>query len=164
EPGTGKESLARWLHSIGPRREQPFIVVVPGAIASGQAAATLFGAEDAAGVRPGLLEQAQGGTLFLDEVAELDAELQQRLSSVIERGQLLRVGGQQSVDLDVRVVAATAQDLEAARAQGRFRDELYFQLNVVPLEVPPLRERRADLAMLLDQYAQHFASRDGLEA
>lgn len=118
EPGTEKEALARWLHSLGPRRDQPFIAVVPGAIASGQAAATLFGAEDASGVRPGLLEQAQGGTLFLDEVAELDAELQQRLSSVIERGQLLRVGGQQPVDLNVRVVAATAQDLEAARAQG----------------------------------------------
>ncbi|HPF73335.1 MAG: sigma-54 dependent transcriptional regulator [Lysobacteraceae bacterium] len=162
EPGTEKEALARWLHSLGPRRDQPFIAVVPGAIASGQAAATLFGAEDASGVRPGLLEQAQGGTLFLDEVAELDAELQQRLSSVIERGQLLRVGGQQPVDLNVRVVAATAQDLEAARAQGRFRDELYFQLNVVPLEVPPLRERRADLAELLAQYAAHFARRDGL--
>src|SRR5690606_18874025 len=106
EPGTGKEALARWMHGRGPRREAPFVTVAAGAIADDQAASTLFGAETAQGVRAGLLEQAQGGTLYLDEVAELGAEQQLRLSSVLERRQLLRVGGRDPVPLDVRVVAA----------------------------------------------------------
>ena len=164
EAGTGKEALARWMHGRGPRREAPFITVAAGAIADEHAAATLFGAETAAGVQPGLLEQAQGGTLYLDEVAELGAEQQLRLSSVLERRQLLRVGGRDPVPLDVRVVAATAQDLDRARTEGRFREELYFQLAVVVLEVPPLRERRDDLPALVEQYASFLAARDGLPA
>jgi len=162
EPGTGKEALARWMHGRGARREAPFVTVAAGAIADDQAAATLFGAESAQGVQPGLLERAQGGTLFLDEVAELGAEQQLRLSSVLERRQLLRVGGREPVPLDVRVVAATAQDLDRARAEGRFREELYFQLAVVTLEVPPLRERLEDLPALLEQHQAWLAGRDGL--
>ncbi|HET6604015.1 MAG TPA: sigma-54 dependent transcriptional regulator [Xanthomonadaceae bacterium] len=163
EPGTGKESLARWLHEQGPRCEGPFVTVSAGAIASERAAEALFGAEDEGEVRAGLLEQAQGGTLFLDEVAELGDELQLRLSSVLERRQLLRVGGQRPVPLDARLVAASAQDLEAARAAGRFREALYFQLNVVPLQVPSLRERCEDLPALTEQFAGFFAARDRLQ-
>ena len=162
EGGTGKEALARWMHGRGPRREAPFVTVAAGAIADEHAAATLFGAESAVGVQPGLLEQAQGGTLYLDEVAELGAEQQLRLSSVLERRQLLRVGGRDPVPLDVRVVAATAQDLDRARADGGFREELYFQLAVVTLDVPPLRARREDLPALVEQYTAFLAARDGL--
>jgi two-component system nitrogen regulation response regulator NtrX len=162
EPGTGKEALARWLHGRSARHAGPFVTVAAGAIANEQAAATLFGAEQGGQVSPGLLEQAQGGTLFLDEVAELGAETQLRLSSVLERRQLLRLGGRNAVPLDVRVIAASAQDLEAQRAAGRLRDELYFQLNVLPLSVPPLRERGDDLAELLQHFARLFAERDRL--
>ena len=162
ESGTGKEALARWMHARGPRRDGPFVTVAAGAIADGQAAATLFGAETPQGIQPGLLEQAQGGTLFLDDVAALGPEQQLRLSSVLERRELLRAGGRDAVPLDVRLVAATAQDLAQARAAGSFRDELYFLLAVVTLKVPPLRERRADVAALAGQYASLFAERDGL--
>jgi len=162
ESGSGKETLARWLHAIGPRAAAPFVTVAAGAIAEGQSAATLFGSEGADGVRPGLLEQAQGGTLFVDELAELGADLQLRLSAALERNQLLRVGGHQPVPLDVRVIAASAFDLEAERAAGRLRDELYFQLSVLPVAVPPLRERREDLPLLVSALVDLFSSRDGM--
>jgi two-component system, NtrC family, nitrogen regulation response regulator NtrX len=164
EAGCGKESLARWMHALGPRAEAPFVTVAAGAIAEGQSAATLFGSEQGSEIRPGLLEQAHGGTLYIDELAELGAELQLRLSSVIERRQLLRVGGHQPVPLDVRVVAASAFDLEAERSAGRLRDELYFQLAVVPVDVPALRNRREDLPALLDQLLTLFVQRDGMPA
>jgi two-component system, NtrC family, nitrogen regulation response regulator NtrX len=162
ETGTGKETLARWLHSLGPRADAPFVTVAAGAIAQGQSAATLFGSESGGEVRPGLLEQAQGGTFFIDELAELDAELQLRLSSVLERHQLLRVGGHRPVPIDVRVVAASAMDLDAERSAGRLRDELYFQLAVVPVAVPSLRDRRDDIPALAEALVQLFAQRDGV--
>ena len=149
EPGTRKESLARWLHQLGPRRDGPFVTVAAGAITEAQAAATLFGAEEAGVASPGLLERAQGGSLFLDEVAALGPELQRRLCAVLERRELLRVGGLQPVPLDVRVIAATAMDLETERAAGRFLDELYFQIAVVPVSVPPLRECTQDIPELV---------------
>ena len=162
ETGTGKESLARWLHAQGPRRDGPFITLAAGSIAEEQAANSLFGSEQGGDVQAGLLEQAQGGTLYLDEIAELGPELQLRLSSVIERNQLLRSGGRRPISLDVRLVAASAMDLDAERAAGRLRDELYFQLAVVPVSVPPLRERRDDLPELLRGFVDFFAGRDGL--
>jgi len=162
EPGTGKESLARWLHERGARRERPFVTVAPGSIAREHAAHALFGAEDGAGVQYGLLEQANGGTLFLDEVAELDPELQLRLSATLERRALIRCGGREAVPLDLRVIAASAQDLETLVGAGRFREELYYQLKVVPLAVPPLRERIEDVPELLHYYADFFSSRDKL--
>ncbi len=162
ETGTGKESLARWLHAQGPRRDAPFITLAAGSIAEDQAANSLFGAEQGSEIQPGLLEQAQGGTLYLDEIAELGPELQLRLSSVIERNQLLRTGGRRPIALDVRLVAASALDLDAERAAGRLRDELYFQLAVVPISVPPLRERLDDLSALISGFVEFFAERDGL--
>ncbi len=162
EPGTGKETLARWLHEHGPRRDGPFIAVAPGSIPREHLVAALFGAENAEGVRHGLLEQANGGTLFLDEVAELDAELQQRLASVLQRRALVRSGAREPATLDLRVIAATAQNLEAQIKADRFREELYYLLNVVPLNVPALRERSEDVPELLRQYTDFFANRDAL--
>lgn len=162
EPGTGKEALARWMHVRSARRDRPFVTVAAGAIPNEHAAATLFGSENENGVSAGLLEQAQGGTLYLDEVAELGAELQLRLSSVLERKQLLRLGGRSALPLDVRVIAASAHDLEAQRSAGSLRDELYFQLNVLPIRVPALRERNGDVAPLLQHFAAFYAARDRL--
>jgi two-component system, NtrC family, nitrogen regulation response regulator NtrX len=164
EPGTRKESLARWLHQLGPRRERPFVTVAAGAIAEAQAASTLFGADGAEGLQAGLLEQAQGGTLFLDDVGALGPELQLRLSTALERRQLLRVGGHQPVNLDVRVVAASAADLDAERAAGRLRDELFFQIAVVPVRVPALRDCAADIPLLVRDWAQQVAARHQLPA
>jgi len=164
EAGTRKESLARWLHQLGPRRDAPFVTVAAGAVAETQAAVALFGAEAADGVQPGLLEQAQGGSLFLDDVSALGPELQLRLSTAIERRQLLRVGGHQPVPLDVRVIAASAVDLDAERAAGRFRDELYFQIAVVPVRVPALRECAGDIPALVSAWAGLLAERHHLPA
>ena len=162
EPGTGKESLARWLHERSARRTGPFIAVAPGSIPRAHLVSALFGAENAEGVQQGLLEQANGGTLFLDEVAELDPELQQRLSSVLERRALVRNGAAAPTPLDLRVIAATAQNLESQVKAGRFREELYYLLSVVPLVVPPLRKRSEDVPELLRLYGDFFANRDHL--
>ena len=162
EPGTGKETLARWLHTRGPRRSGPFVAVAAGSIPRDHLVAALFGAEDASGVQPGLLEQANGGTLFLDEVADLDAELQQRLFSVLQQRALVRGGGRGPASLDLRVIAASARDLDAQVKAGAFREELYYLLNVLPLSVPPLRERTEDVPELLSLYADFFAGRDRL--
>lgn len=162
EPGSDKEALARWLHEKSGRREGPFVTVTPGSIARDHAARALFGSDDGSTVQYGLIEQANGGTLYLDEVADLDPELQLRLSSVFARRSLLRCGAHEAVPIDLRVIAASAQDLEAAVQTGRFREELYYQLNVVPLSVPSLRERIEDIPELLRYYADFFANRDKL--
>ncbi|MFT3790343.1 MAG: sigma-54 dependent transcriptional regulator [Rudaea sp.] len=162
EAGTGKESLARWLHARSSRQGGPFVAVAPGSIPREHLAVALFGSEDASGVQPGLIEQANGGTLFLDEVAELDAELQQRLASVLERRALVRAGGAGNVPLDLRVIAASSQHPEAQVKAGTFREELYYLVNVVPLAVPPLRKRGEDVPELLRSYADFFAHRDKL--
>ena len=162
EAGTGKETLARWLHAHGPRRNGPFVAVAAGSIPRDHLVAALFGTEDANGVQPGLLEQANGGTLFLDEVADLDAELQQRLFSVLQRRTLVRGGGREPAPLDLRVIAASARDLDAQVKAGAFREELYYLLNVLPLSVPALRERAEDVPELLHLYADFFAGRDRL--
>jgi two-component system, NtrC family, nitrogen regulation response regulator NtrX len=162
EPGTGKEGLARWLHELGPRREQPFVTVAGAAIADEAAAATLFGAEGESGIQPGLIERAEGGTLYVDEITELGPELQLRLSSVLERRELLRVGGRQPVPLRARVVAASSRDLEAEQAAGRLREGLYYQLSVLPVAVPPLRDRGEDVGIQAEALATQFATRDRL--
>ncbi|HRO87634.1 MAG: sigma-54 dependent transcriptional regulator [Chiayiivirga sp.] len=162
EPGTGKEALARWLHGRSARRGGPFVTVAAGAVPDEQAATALFGSESGGEVAAGLLEQAQGGTVYLDGIAELGPDTQLRLSSALERRQILRVGGRAPVPLDVRVIAASSQDLEAERAAGRLRDELYFQLNVLPIQVPALRERGEDIGPLVQHFDEIFAARDGV--
>lgn len=162
EPGTGKESLARALHEQSPRRAGPFVAVVAGAIAPAHAASALFGSEDGDSIQYGLIEQANGGTLFLDEVADLGPELQLRLASVLEHHALLRCGGHAPVAFDARVIAATSRELAQEVAAGRFREDLYYQLKVVPLHAPALRERIDDLPELLRQLTDTFAARDKL--
>jgi two-component system nitrogen regulation response regulator NtrX len=162
EAGTGKESLARWLHEQSPRAGQPFVTVAGAAIADEAAAATLFGSESESGAVPGLIERAEAGTLYLDELTELGPELQLRLSSVLERRELLRVGGRQPVPLRARVLAASSRDLDAERSAGRLRDALYYQLNVLPVNVPALRERGEDVASQAQSLADALAERDRL--
>jgi two-component system nitrogen regulation response regulator NtrX len=162
EPGTGKELCARYLHICSPRRDGPFIDVGVAALLRENSAVELFGSEEDGQVRYGLLEQANGGTLFLDEVGDMDLAVQARLFSVLEGRSYLRVGGNEPVKLDVRIVAATHRDLGQEVQVKRFRDDLYYQLAVVPLHVPPLRDHADDIPELLAHYVDIFVNQEGL--
>lgn len=167
ESGTGKELVARALHEHGPRSAQPFIAINTAAIPRDLLESEFFGHEKgaftgAASQRRGRFEQAHDGTLFLDEIGDMPADMQTRLLRVLQDGRFYRVGGHQAVDVDVRIIAATHQDLETAVKQGRFREDLYHRLNVIGLHVPPLRERREDIPLLLAFFLER-ASRE-LEA
>jgi DNA-binding NtrC family response regulator len=155
ESGTGKELVARSLHRQSDRAAGPFIAVNCSAIPAGLVEAEFFGHErgaftDAKQRRVGLFEQADHGTLFLDEVGDLPLESQAKLLRVVEDQSVTRIGGRQPTAVDVRVVAATNKDLRAAVAKGQFRDDLYWRLNIISIELPPLRERLDDLPLLID--------------
>ncbi len=157
ETGTGKEVLAEALHEEGPRRDAPFVVLDCTTVAANLLEATLFGHErgsftGATGTNPGLFEQADRGTLFIDEIGDLDVALQAKLLRAIERSEVRRIGGRQWMRVDVRIVAATRRDLDREVQAGRFRDDLFFRLAVARVELPPLRRRRKDVALL----AAHF--------
>ncbi|MBI4868917.1 MAG: sigma-54-dependent Fis family transcriptional regulator [Candidatus Wallbacteria bacterium] len=157
ESGTGKEMVARALHMYGDRVGKPFLAVNCKALSESLLETEIFGHEKgaftgAAAQRKGRFELAHQGTLFLDEIGEVSEPFQAKLLRVLQEGEFERVGGTQTVQVDVRVVAATNRDLEAQVREGKFRDDLYFRLNVIPIVIPPLRERRADILPL----AQHF--------
>ena len=164
ETGTGKELLARAVHYNGPRREAPFVDINCAAIPEHLLESELFGHEKGAFTsattsKPGLFEEANGGTLFLDELGHLPLSLQGKLLRVLEERTIRRVGGTRSIHVDVRVLAATHVNLAAAVRRGEFREDLYYRLNVVPIELPPLRARRDDIVPL----ACHFVERFGAE-
>ena len=157
ESGTGKELVARALHDNSPRAVKPFIALNTAAIASELLESELFGHErgsftGADARRIGRFEQAHGGTLFLDEIGDMSPALQTRLLRVLAESEFFRVGGQTSIKVDVRVIAATNQDLAKAVKDGRFREDLYHRLNVIRINTPPLRQRRVDIPLLLNHY------------
>jgi len=157
ESGTGKELVARALHQHSPRARRQFVALNTSAIAAELLESELFGHERGAFTgadarRIGRFEQAHGGTLFLDEIGDMSAALQTRLLRVLAESEFYRVGGQTSIKVDVRVIAATNQDLAQAVRQGRFREDLYHRLNVIRIDTPPLRQRREDIPVLLRHY------------
>ena len=168
ESGTGKELVARALHHHSPRSNGPFVALNTSAIASELLESELFGHERGAFTgadarRIGRFEQAHGGTLFLDEIGDMSVALQTRLLRVLAEGEFYRVGGQSPVSVDVRIVAATNQNLHDAVSHGTFREDLFHRLNVIHIETPPLRERREDIALLLEHYLIEAARELGAE-
>ncbi|MDP1644429.1 MAG: nitrogen regulation protein NR(I) [Thiobacillus sp.] len=169
ESGSGKELVARALHRHSPRASGPFIALNTAAIPKDLLESELFGHErgaftGAAAQRRGRFEQADGGTLFLDEIGDMPSELQTRLLRVLSDGQFYRVGGHTPIKANVRVIAATHQDLEVRVREGLFREDLFHRLNVIRLRLPPLRERREDIPLLVRHFMQKSARELGVEA
>jgi PAS domain S-box-containing protein len=166
ETGTGKELIARAVHKRSHRSGRAFVSANCAAMAPSLISSELFGHEKGAFTgamqrRLGRFELADGGTIFLDEVGELPPDTQAALLRVLQEREFERVGGEQSIQVDVRVIAATNRDLKAAKASGAFREDLFYRLNVFPIEVPPLRERKDDILVLLEYFVKRFASRTG---
>jgi two-component system response regulator FlrC len=166
ESGTGKEVLARYLHNHSRRKAQPFVAINCAAIPENMLEATLFGYEKGAftgahQATPGKFEQAQGGTLLLDEISEMDLGLQAKLLRVLQEREVERLGGRKMIALDVRVLATSNRNMREEVAAGRFREDLYFRLNVFPLEIPALRERPADIVPLAERTLARMAQQSG---
>jgi DNA-binding NtrC family response regulator len=166
ETGTGKELVARLIHQASPRAAGPFVRVSCAALAEGVLESELFGHEQGAftgahKLRRGRFELAHGGTIFLDEIGDISPKLQASLLRVLQERELDRVGGSTPIPVDVRVVAATHRDLARRAREGAFREDLYYRLNVVPIRMPPLRERREDIAPLVAHFLERFGHRAG---
>jgi Nif-specific regulatory protein len=168
ESGTGKELMAHAIHLGSPRAGGPYVTVNCGALPPTLVESELFGHEKGAFTgaharKVGVFERAHGGTLFLDEIGDFDASLQVKLLRVLQQREVQRVGGTEPVPVDVRVIAATHRDLEQAMAAGRFREDLYYRLNVFSIYAPPLRERKADIMILAEHFVEKYASEYGKE-
>jgi len=166
ESGTGKELIARAIHAHSPRARRPFIAVACAALSRDLLESELFGHErgaftDAYVQRPGRFELADGGTLFLDEIAEIPLDLQVKLLRVLQERAFERVGGSETIRVDVRIVVATNLDLEELVAQGRFREDLFYRLQVVELTLPPLRERKGDIPLLAAHFLRKYSGENG---
>ena len=168
ESGTGKELLVRALHANSRRADKPFVPINCGAIPKELLESELFGHEKGAFThairsRPGRFEMADGGTIFLDEIGEMELSLQVKILRVLQEKEIERVGGTGCKKVDVRIVAATNRDLEVEVAAGRFREDLYYRLNVIPLHLPPLRQRGNDVLLLARYFLNHFCTKKARE-
>ncbi len=166
ETGTGKQLIARAVHYGGPRKDRPLIEINCAAIPDTLFESELFGFTKgsftgASGDRKGLFQLADGGTLFLDEIGEVPLAMQAKLLAAIQEKRVMRIGGSRHIDVDVRIIAATNKSLDDEVAAGRFRKDLFFRLNVFPLRVPPLRERKEDIPVIADQFLARFARKCG---
>ncbi len=167
ENGTGKELAARAVHRLSVRADRPFVEVNCAAIPSELIESALFGHmkgsfTGAVADRAGKFEQADGGTLFLDEIGDMSSDAQAKVLRALEQGVITRVGGAKPIEVDVRVIAATNKDLERRIEEGDFREDLFYRLNVVPIEMPPLRERRDDIPMLIQHFTDIMTQREGM--
>jgi DNA-binding NtrC family response regulator len=166
ESGTGKELIAKAIHAHSPRKDKPFIPVNTGAVPSELLESTLFGHErgaftSAVAAKKGLFEVADGGTLFLDEIGTMRMDMQAKILRVLQDKRFMHVGGTQEIQVDVRIVAATNVNLEQAVKEGRFREDLFYRLNVIALELPPLRGRKEDIPLLANHYLKFYAEENG---
>ena len=166
ETGTGKELIAHAIHDHGTRKSRPFTAINAASLPAELAESLLFGHErgaytDAATTTRGIFQAAAGGTAFIDEIQELDGRVQAKLLRFLQDHQVARLGREGSEKVDVRIIAGSNQDLQAAVDQGRFRADLYFRLNVVPIRLPPLRERRGDIPLLVDHFLAEFGAKKG---
>jgi DNA-binding NtrC family response regulator len=166
ESGTGKELIAKAIHQHSPRRDKAFIPVNTGAVPSELLESTLFGHErgaftSAIAAKKGLFEVADGGTLFLDEIGTMRMDMQAKILRVLQDRRFMHVGGTQEIQVDVRIVAATNVNLEQAVKEGRFREDLFYRLNVIALELPPLRNRKEDIPLLAHHYLKFYAHENG---
>ena len=166
ESGTGKEVFANSLHNLSPRAEGPLVKVHCAALAEGLLETELFGHEEGAftgavGSRKGRFELADGGTILLDEIGEIPMSTQVKLLRVLQAGEFERVGGSETIQVDARVIAATNADLTRAVAEGKFREDLFYRLNVISIEIPPLRERREDIPLLVQHFIEKYTKLTG---
>jgi DNA-binding NtrC family response regulator len=166
ETGTGKGIIARAIHECSPRRNKPFVQINCGATPEGLLESEFFGYRrgaftGATADKPGKFELANGGTIFLDEIGDMSADLQVKVLRVLEEGEFERVGGNETIKVDARIIAATHRDLEEEVQKGGFREDLYYRLYVIPILLPALRERRSDISFLVQHFLEEFAAKNG---
>ena len=162
EPGVGKDVAARYIHKNSPRARAPFVTMNCASLHASRLEEELFGIASGSAAKAGLLEKAHGGTLFLDEVADMPLETQAKMLRVLQEQKFTRTGGQEMIEVDVRILASSNRDLKKLMDDGKFRQDLFYRLSVVPVDLPPLRERSQDIKSLCEYFLVSFAKQSGL--